>query len=40
MLDKEYRRSDVGLPQGGNLSPLLVNVMLNELDHELEKEMA
>ncbi|MGM0123795.1 hypothetical protein IGI37_001169 [Enterococcus sp. AZ194] len=26
----------VGFPQGGNLSPLLSNVMLNELDKELE----
>lgn len=26
-----------GVPQGGNISPLLSNVMLNELDKELEK---
>ena len=26
----------VGMPQGGNLSPLLSNIMLNELDKELE----
>ena len=26
-----------GTPQGGNLSPLLSNIMLNELDRELEK---
>lgn len=26
-----------GVPQGGNLSPLLSNIMLNELDKELEK---
>ena len=25
-----------GTPQGGNLSPLLSNIMLNELDKELE----
>lgn len=37
MVGKEYRRSDMGVPQGGNLSPLLANVMLNELDHELER---
>ena len=27
----------VGTPQGGNLSPLLSNIILNELDKELEK---
>ena len=27
----------VGTPQGGNLSPLLSNIMLNELDKKLEK---
>lgn len=27
----------VGTPQGGNLSPLLSNIVLNELDKELEK---
>lgn len=27
----------IGTPQGGNLSPLLSNIMLNELDMELEK---
>ena len=28
--------TDIGTPQGGNLSPLLSNIMLNELDKELE----
>lgn len=28
---------DKGTPQDGNLSPLLSNIMLNELDKELEK---
>ena len=37
MVGKEYRKSEMGVPQGGNLSPLLANVMLNELDHELER---
>lgn len=32
-----YARSDEGVPQGGPLSPLLGNVMLNELDKELEQ---
>ena len=27
----------MGTPQGGNLSPLLANIMLNELDKEMEK---
>jgi len=29
--------AEVGTPQGGNLSPLLSNIMLNELDEELER---
>ena len=31
-----YKPTDIGTPQGGNLSPLLSNIMLNELDRELE----
>ena len=30
------KATDIGTPQGGNLSPLLSNIMLNELDKELE----
>lgn len=37
MIQGRYERTDRGTPQGGNLSPLLSNVMLNELDRELEK---
>lgn len=29
--------TDKGVPQGGPLSPLLANILLDELDHELEK---
>lgn len=36
MIDDEYKESVVGTPQGGNLSPLLSNIMLNQLDKELE----
>lgn len=32
-----FKETGVGVPQGGPLSPLLSNVMLNELDKELEK---
>ena len=31
-----FEKTDVGMPQGGPLSPLLSNIMLNELDKELE----
>ena len=31
-----YESTEIGTPQGGNLSPLLSNIMLNELDKELE----
>lgn len=34
--DDGYKESVIGTPQGGNLSPLLSNIMLNELDKELE----
>lgn len=37
MINGQYEESIVGTPQGGNLSPLLSNIMLNELDQELEK---
>jgi len=37
MIDDEYKETIIGTPQGGNLSPLLSNIMLNELDKELEE---
>jgi group II intron reverse transcriptase/maturase len=33
---KKFEESEAGVPQGGPLSPLLANVLLNELDCELE----
>lgn len=35
-LGSDFESSDLGVPQGGPLSPLLSNIMLNELDKELE----
>ena len=36
MENGKVKATNVGTPQGGNLSPLLSNIMLNELDKELE----
>lgn len=36
MVKDKYEETKLGTPQGGNLSPLLSNIMLNELDKELE----
>ena len=36
MVNDRYEHTDVGTPQGGNLSPLLSNIMLTKLDKELE----
>ena len=33
----KFEETEVGVPQGGPLSPLMSNIMLNELDRELEK---
>jgi group II intron reverse transcriptase/maturase len=34
---RKYEETELGVPQGGPLSPLLANILLNELDHELER---
>ena len=36
MVGERHEETTTGTPQGGNLSPLLSNIMLNELDKELE----
>jgi group II intron reverse transcriptase/maturase len=33
----KYEETEQGVPQGGPLSPILSNIMLNELDRELER---
>ena len=37
MVQGRYEKTERGTPQGGNLTPLLSNIMLNELDKELER---
>lgn len=32
-----FEESPEGVPQGGPLSPLLGNIMLNQCDHKMEK---
>jgi RNA-directed DNA polymerase len=36
MVGEELQPSELGTPQGGPLSPLLANIMLDDLDRELE----
>ncbi len=36
-MDGQYKETTKGCPQGSPLSPMLSNIVLNELDHELEK---
>ena len=37
IVGRKFEETQIGLAQGGNLSPLCSNIMLNELDKELEK---
>ena len=34
---RKFEETELGVPQGGPLSPLLANILLNELDRELER---
>lgn len=36
VIKHSFKETEVGVPQGGPLSPILSNIMLNELDKELE----
>ena len=35
--DREWRATETGTPQGGVISPLLANIYLNPLDHQMEQ---
>ena len=37
VIRNRFEETKIGVPQGGPLSPLMSNIMLNELDKELEK---
>jgi group II intron reverse transcriptase/maturase len=37
IISHRFEKTEIGVPQGGPLSPLLSNIMLNELDKELER---
>nr|WP_320120735.1 group II intron reverse transcriptase/maturase [uncultured Marinifilum sp.] len=37
VVEHKFEKTEAGVPQGGPLSPLLSNIMLNELDKELHK---
>lgn len=37
VISNKFEETTLGVPQGGPLSPLLSNIMLNELDKELER---
>ena len=39
MVGREFQEAEVRVPQGGNLSPQLTNIMFDKLDHELERRV-
>lgn len=38
MVGEQIEETEIGTPQGGNISPLLANILLNELDWNLKAE--
>ncbi len=39
LIKHSFEETEIGVPQGGPLSPLLSNIMLHELDKELERSV-
>ncbi|MBA2939101.1 hypothetical protein HZF08_12365 [Paenibacillus sp. CGMCC 1.16610] len=35
IVKQQFEETEIGVPQGGNLSPILSNIMLNKMDKEL-----
>ena len=37
LMNGQFEKTTKGIPQGSPLSPIISNIVLNELDHELER---